>query len=299
MKLDRILLAVDFSDSSLTAAQWAMRSLAPEAEFVLFHATSDATPPDFLADVLPPREITRREITRDAETRLRQFAAALPTGRLRTELAAGRTAEQIARAAVRADADLVLVGSHGHRRSAYDPVTSTAEELVRCCAVPVVVARSAPDHMVQRILVSVDGSSLTRRVIEWAGLLGSRSAAALMLLHVVDLSLYGTARGARSPVALEELQQRSEHATRAWLRTLADDAGLDPDRVGYHVVFGDPKFEIRAAADEHNADLLIMGSRGAAEVGPAHLGGVARAVLGGRGASVLVVTDPGSAPDRD
>jgi nucleotide-binding universal stress UspA family protein len=295
MKLDRILAAVDFSDSSFAAVEWAMRSLAPEAEFVLFHATADAAPPAFLQHVLPPRDAMLRDLRRDAEARLRQFAAALPAGRLETDIAAGRAAEVIARAALRADADIVLVGPHPRRLGAYDSATGTAEELVRCCGVPVIVARGAAADGVGRIIASVDDSILTRRVLEWAAFLSRRAGAELMLLHVLDLSLYGTARSAGSPDALRELQQGTENATRAWLERLAAEATLDA-RVTCRVVFGDPKFEIRAAVEEHAADLLIMGSRGAAEVGPAHLGGVARAVLGGVDCAVLVVTDSASTP---
>jgi nucleotide-binding universal stress UspA family protein len=291
MKLRRVLVAVDFSDSSLAALEWAVRHLAPEAEFVLSHTEPGATPPSFLRDVLPPRDAARDATGRDAGARLQQLAAALPVARVRTELTVGRPAEQIADTASRTGADLILVGPHGSPQDVYDPVGGTAEELVRCCAIPVLVARTPPHSEIRRILASVDESSLTRPVLDWAAFLSRRSGADVVLAHVVDLGLYGAARSAGSPDELQSLQQRAERAARAWLAERAEEAGLDASRVRYHIAFGNPRFEIVTAGRDQGADLLIMGSRGSAEVGPAHLGGVASSVLRGSAASVLVITD--------
>jgi nucleotide-binding universal stress UspA family protein len=292
MKLERILVAVDFSDSSLAALEWAVRHLAPEAEFVLSHTEPAATPPSFLRDVLPPHDAALDATGRDARARLQQLVAALPATRVRTELTVGRPAEQIADTASRTGADLILLGPHGSPQDVYDPVGGTAEELVRCCAVPVLVARTRPHSEIRRILASVDESSLTRPVLDWAAFLSGRTGADVVLVHVVELGLYGAARTAGSPDELQSLQQRAERAARAWLAERAEEAGLDASRVRYHIAFGNPRFEIVTAGRDQGADLLIMGSRGSADVGPAHLGGVASSVLRGSAASVLVITDP-------
>jgi nucleotide-binding universal stress UspA family protein len=292
MKLERVLVAVDFSDSSLAALEWAVRHLAPEAEFVLSHTEPASTPPSFLRDVLPPQDATLDATGQNARARLQQLVAALPVTRVRTELTVGRPAEQIADTASRTGADLILLGPHGSPQDVYDPVGGTAEELVRCCEIPVLVARTDPHSEIRRILASVDESSLTRPVLDWAAFLSGRTGADVVLAHVVDLGLYGTARTAASPDELQSLQQRVERAARAWLAEQAEDAGLDASRVSYHIAFGNPRFEIVTAGRVQGADLLIMGSRGSAEVGPAHLGGVASSVLRGSAASVLVITDP-------
>jgi nucleotide-binding universal stress UspA family protein len=291
MKLERVLVAVDFSDSSLAALEWAVRHLAPEAEFVLSHTEPASTPPSFLRDVLPPQNATLDATGQNARARLQQLSAALPVTRVRTELTVGRPAEQIADTASRTGADLILLGPHGSPQDVYDPVGGTAEELVRCCEIPVLVARTHPHSEIRRILASVDESSLTRPVLDWAAFLSGRTGADVVLAHVVDLGLYGTARTAASPDELQSLQQRVERAARAWLAEQAEDAGLDASRVSYHIAFGNPRFEIVTAGRVQGADLLIMGSRGSAEVGPAHLGGVASSVLRGSAASVLVITD--------
>jgi universal stress protein A len=291
MKLERILVAVDFSDSSLAALDWAVRHLAPDAEFVLSHTEPDATPPSFLRDVLPTHDAALDAVGRDARARLQQLVAALPVTRVRTELSVGRPAEQIADTASRTGADLILLGPHGSPQDVYDPVGGTAEELVRCCEIPVLVARTHPHKRIRRILASVDESSLTRPVLDWAAFLSRRTGADVVLVHVVDLGLYGTARTAASPDELQDLQQRAERASRDWLSTQAADAGIGASRVDFHVAFGNPRFEIVTAGRDQGADLLIMGSRGAAEVGPARIGGVASAVLRGSAASVLVMTD--------
>jgi nucleotide-binding universal stress UspA family protein len=298
MKLDRFLVAVDFSDSSIAAVEWAVRHLAPDAEFILAHAQVTAAPPPFLRGVLPPHEESLAAAREDAAARLRRLAAALPTERVQVEVAAGRPAREIARAAERLGADLVLLGPHGadgRRRSGCDPVGSTAEELARCCAVPALIVRGGTDAPVRRIVASVDGSPMTQSVLEWAAFLSQRMAADLVLVHVVDPGLHGAARTVTSTDALEELQQTAERVTGEWLAAQAEEAGVDAARVTCHVAFGNPGYEIVTAAEEYDADLLIVGSRGADEVGPAALGGVAGAVLRGSRSSVLVVTHPAPA----
>jgi len=52
---------------------------------------------------------------------------------------------------------------------------------------------------------------------------------------------------------------------------------------------GDPSAEILGAAKEHNADLIIMGSRGLGQIGGLILGSVSERVLCGADAPVLIV----------
>ena len=52
---------------------------------------------------------------------------------------------------------------------------------------------------------------------------------------------------------------------------------------------GDPAGEIINAAEEHNADLIIMGSRGLGQVGGLILGSVSERVLHGAYGPVLIV----------
>jgi nucleotide-binding universal stress UspA family protein len=290
MKLDRILLAVDFSEPSVRAAEWAVRELAPEAAFTLCYSLDVARAPDFLRDVLPVAAESESGLRADAEAHLAELAATLGAGRFSTEVVAGRPADAITDAARRHDADMILLGAHGQRYTEWDAIGSTAEQAVRCSTVPVLVVRGRPEG-VARVLVSVDGSEFTPRVIAWAEFLRQRFGARLEVLHVLDFGLYGTVRKARSPEAVGHLEGDAAAATRAWLEAQLLAAGVSMDNVDLRIEFGDPKYEIVNAAVQTQADLVVMGSRGASRVGTAQLGGNAASVLRGTRVPLCVVTE--------
>jgi Universal stress protein family len=54
--LKRVVVGIDFSESSLTAATWVARHVAPGAELVLVYALHVPEPPSFLRGKYPPRE---------------------------------------------------------------------------------------------------------------------------------------------------------------------------------------------------------------------------------------------------
>ncbi|CAN5715435.1 universal stress protein [soil metagenome] len=145
------------------------------------------------------------------------------------------------------------------------------------------------------MLASVDESSLADDVLAWAAFLSRKLEAELAVVHVLDSGLWGAARSARSPDEMDRLEQTAESTTRQWLTARLEAAGLDAGQVEATVVFGEPKFEIVAAAKKVGADLLVVGSRGGAEFSAAHLGGVAASVLRGSDTPVFVVTGPAAA----
>lgn len=288
MKLDTIVVGMDFSPASLAAAEWAMRKLPAGSRFVLLHTVSAPTLPTFLHGVLdaPDGLPQRRE---EALGRLRELAAALPDDEVHMEVAVGKAAAEIVAAAERLGADLILLGPHGQRFTPWDALGSVAEEAVRCAHVPVLIGRGLDADGVQRILVGIDEGSADA-VLPWAAFLARHFDASLLLVHVLDLGLYGAAATARSPDVLEERQETAQAATRAWLLARAEAGGVDPGVVETRVVFGEPKFEIVRAAEQHEADLILLGNRGPAQVEPGQLGGTAGSVIRGSRLPVLVVT---------
>ena len=70
----------------------------------------------------------------------------------------GRPSERIAEMARETNADLVVVGEHGHRRGLRDVLGNTAEQLVHTSPVPVLLARGQAEGAPQRVLVPIDES---------------------------------------------------------------------------------------------------------------------------------------------
>ncbi|HUH13389.1 MAG TPA: universal stress protein [Longimicrobiales bacterium] len=288
MKVDTVLVGLDFSPASLAAAEWGQRNLPARTRFVLHHTIPVVRPPAFLRHLLPDSAgapLPRREA---AERRLEELADSLPEGEVRTEVTVGRAAEEITETARRVGADLILLGPHGQRYTPWDALGSTAEQVVCCSNVPVLIVRGLTENGVGSILVGLDESS-TDRVVAWAAYLSRQLGAKLQFLLVLDLGLYGAAGAAGSPDALDALQGAATEAACAWLTARVESAGLDRDAFEAHVTFGQPKFEIVRAAEEHAADLIVMGNPGPGEVTPAHLGGVAGSVIRGSTLPVLIV----------
>lgn len=146
------------------------------------------------------------------------------------------------------------------------------------------------------ILVAVDGSGHADRALEWGVDLARCREAPLTVVHVMRWP--GTDR---VPRGLEEYE-RLEHVRiteHDLLQSAADkivakaeararDAGIG--EVATLVLTGDPATEITAAAENLDADLIVMGSRGLSDLPGLVLGSVSHRVLhAADGRAVLTV----------
>ena len=148
--LRRIVCAIDFSDCSMTALDYAM-SFAQEARAQLTVVHVIELPPDIPREVhetvrAGPRNLTEYIAAAEEEGRAR-LSDAVPE-RLRasiavdTVLAAGKPYREILRVASEHQADLLVVGVHG--RGAIDRLFfgSTTQHLVRQAACPVLTLKT-------------------------------------------------------------------------------------------------------------------------------------------------------------
>ena len=141
-----------------------------------------------------------------------------------------------------------------------------------------------------RILVATDGSphalgaaKLTARFVRE---LREADVVLVNVGHIPNIALGSAGVGIVNLGALEEALQQ---AGRTVLEKTAEAlAGVDA-RVRRIYRQGDPAGEIINAAEEHNADLIIMGSRGLGQVGGLILGSVSERVLHGAYGPVLIV----------
>ena len=73
---DRILIGIDFSDSSVETVRWAV-SRFPSAELILFHAIEPLSVPAYLSRELGGKLDLLREKELDAKTNLEHIASGL------------------------------------------------------------------------------------------------------------------------------------------------------------------------------------------------------------------------------
>ncbi|MBV9880680.1 MAG: universal stress protein [Gemmatirosa sp.] len=304
MSLDRIVIGTDFSGPSLEATEWAVKRLAPGAAFVLVHVVSMAEPPSFLRGRLPSIETMRDDARIGATHRLAELRRSLGTPRVETEVRVGRTDEELHAVAEARRADLIVVGRHGERPGIWRRLGSTAENLARAGRTPVLLATGLHDQAPRRVLAALDDSPATASVAAWARSVAVRHDAAVVAMHVVNTSVptyllaaVGAAPGALGvPPAAGDAEHEVERAmwvrdTDQWLERIVG-RGLPPGRVTSETAFGAPAAEILAAAERHQADVVVMGTRGAGAVRRVLLGSVACEVLRNARCAVLVVPPP-------
>ena len=191
MKIERLLVAVDFSDTATAAARYAAEHFAPGAEVVLLHVIDPPARPHFARDVLPPEDALEAMAREFAARRSTELASSLPSGlRSRVEVRVGKPHEVIASTADEVDASVVVIGPHGDRPRPWRFLGTTADRVVRTSPVPVLVATAPTPHPPRRILVPVDDDSAASPVLEWTRDLADRFDADVTLLHVWSNAVY-------------------------------------------------------------------------------------------------------------
>jgi nucleotide-binding universal stress UspA family protein len=298
MRLHRVVIGMDFSDSATAAAAWTARHFAPDAELVLVHAIVVPDVPRFLRARTPPPETLIQTARVGADQRMRELATSLGAKFIWPEIRVGSAAEQIVQACSEYDADVIVVGPHGERAGGWgERLGSTAEQLVRTAPVPVLLATHARDAAPRRVLVPVDDSRVTPWVVRWAQFLAERYDARATAVYVIGPAVMTNALsmasvgladvGPQVAAMRTDLRADAEH----WLaRTVTDNRSREA--LHSDIVFGDPGSEIVTIATDSNADLIVMGSRGLTGVKRVLLGSVASHVLRHAPCPMLVVKEP-------
>lgn len=295
VRVRRVVTAVDFHESSREAALWAMRHLAPDAEHHLLHVVEIPELPAPLRRLGSDREQLRLAARSGAQRRLdelRDLSGARPHVEVHVE--EGKPAATIVGFAQDIGADLVVVGEQGPTRGMAALLGSTAERVLLQSRVPVLVARKVDDTPPRRLLVAIDPSEVSARVLAWAGSLLARPDGTVTVLNVVDrVLLSDELTGFPSAAALHRLEEEASTAMGAWLDDTARDAGLPPQRVQTKVLVGDPAYEITAEAAREGTDLILVGSKGGDIAWTPLIGRIVNKVVRNAPCSVLVVAHGG------
>lgn len=291
MRIDRIVVGIDFSWPSITALQWVSRELAPDAEVVLVHALEIPEPPGILRE--PGATDTLAEVaTEGARRRLDAAANTLAREHSSCLVRRGAPEDVLAAVAEELDADLVVAGPHRRRHGLWERRDTTVERLVARSTVPVLLIPVTPPARPAHVLVPTEEATVKSATGAWAEAMAERLGARLTRLTVVGAAvpshLLGTVPMAG---AAGEWAPYPEPGGRGgWIDALLDTSDDDgvPER---ETTFGEPGQEIIATAERY-ASLIVMGRQRAGNLRRAFVGSVTREVLRGATTPVLVVPEP-------
>jgi nucleotide-binding universal stress UspA family protein len=285
MKYERIVVAVDFSESSLRTTRWVANVLAPTAELVLAHVIEIPEPPGILRDLAAPTDVLEATAREGSERKLRDMSREANVKRSWIEVRRGAAAETLSVIAAEYNADLIVVGSHRERNGVRNWLGTTAERIIAHARVPVLVATNPADVAPAHVLAAIDGSEISPEVVACANSLAAGLSAATTRLSVVS-----SAAPSVSVAHASMVEQGPSAAGRdEWIaRELVADAD---SAVLPEVTFGEPATEILAAAARYGSGLIVVGRRGAGRARRALFGSVTREVLRGATCPVLVVVE--------
>lgn len=139
------------------------------------------------------------------------------------------------------------------------------------------------------ILAATDLSALARHAVARAALVAADAGARLSLQHVVSVGALDALRHLLNPGAAG-LHEKLLEGARGELRALADEmAARYGTQAGIDVVVGPVLQEVTAHADSIDADLVVMGARGAGFMRELLIGSTTERVLGRTTRPLLVV----------
>ncbi|MDS0300341.1 universal stress protein [Halogeometricum sp. S1BR25-6] len=148
--------------------------------------------------------------------------------------------------------------------------------------------------MYETILVPVDESELSERVVEQALEIAERFDSTVRAMHVVDdrgashasKSVNELARDADERREIDERRQEAGSELTERVAAQGDERGVPVEQV---VLVGDPAEVITDYADEEDVDLIVLGAKGRSAVGKFLLGDVAGKVARHARTQVLLV----------
>lgn len=197
----------------------------------------------------------------------------------------------ILRYATEQDIDLIAMGTHGRTGVERYLLGSVTEKVVRLSDVPVLTVKAEDDGEVTYpytdILVPTDGSEGSEAAIDPAVDVASTYDARLHALSVIDTMAMGV--DVRSGAILEALEESAQSAVQT-IEEQATQASVTA--VETAIEHGNPYRGIRSYVEEHDIDLVVMGTHGRSGIERYLLGSVAEKTVRTSPVPVMTVRQP-------
>ena len=290
-----ILVPSDGSAISARALPYARALAPPDSEIILVSVIEREEPVRNLAGhITESADALTRQAAEQARRELVELTSGLDLSKpVRfTELVrAGEPAKEIAAVAEEVEADLLMMSSHGRGAAGRWTFGSVADEVSRAPGPPVLIVRVAEEKApelaldtpapVERLVVPIDGSDLSKRALPVAADLGQRLGVPIKLLMAVDFPMAGPTMGMDASWGYEagelleemeeEAKQRLEEARQA---LLGQDGALN---ISMDVLRGPAASSV--IRETLPTDIVVLSSRGRSGFGRLLLGSVAEQLV--------------------
>jgi nucleotide-binding universal stress UspA family protein len=194
--------------------------------------------------------------------------------------------------ATAANANLIVMGTHGRRGLHYFMLGSVASGVVRrstCNVFVVPAADEDPTHLpkIRKILVPLDYSEYSKSLLETSLLAARATGAKLDILHVIEPLPFPVSLTGMMSVydVLPRIRERSEECLNQYLNDL-DGGDVESE---LFIEDGHAANTIVKFVDEHDEDVVIVATHGLSGVKRFLIGSVTDRVVRGASCPVLVV----------
>ncbi len=199
----------------------------------------------------------------------------------------GRPDERIVALAEKIEADLILIGSRGLGGLRRALIGGVSDSVVRHAHCPILVVRKDERYEdglpPTKILLAVDGSKESKEAARIAANLASGTGSELHITCVVPTAPerpYPHSYAMEAMVHHDAAFERAKEEVREFLDDRKGEArALGVETVLAHLGLGHPDKEVVKLAEELDAGMIVLGSRG--------LGGIKRALMGSVSESVV------------
>lgn len=291
----RILLATDGSKHSEEAAKFLTRfKFSPDDEINILHAISWVPIMHEWESLVEDFEKIRDEIV----PRILDSAAAIlePTGaKISTSFTEGHADKAIVDAITDMDADLVVMGARGVKGIGMHLIGSVTKLVAIHSPKPVLIVKYPHEYTPGKfkVLFPSDGSDHSISIGKFLSGMPLPDETEITLLNVVFTALSDIPE--RFAMEINDRIKNIVARTREWefsesgkiLERVHEELHNRFSGIEKRTKFGDPPTEILNAAEEINADLIVVGTRGMRGI-KGVIGSVSRYILSHSSYSVLI-----------
>jgi len=287
MTIDRILVAVSFSERSIDAVRKAARLAADRhSNITLLHVVEPVK--RRTVRHLPEQQTLLRARVTSARKELARYAGEIAAkDRLPVDfrIEIGEKVSSIVRACK--EADVLFIGGTNMRGLAAALHRSTAERLLGKCGIPILVVNGPHQGGYARALVPVDGSYQSAVAVSTAARLWPE--ADLTLFHAMDTRQEQLMRTHDVPLwAVRERHSLRIARGLRYLKAVAARAQVSTKNVAFRLAYGDAWRAVLSIQDEVDAQVVVMMKRKATSLTDFILGSTVRRLLSRLRCDVLV-----------